>query len=86
MGFFRKTVPPPAPETLERKADSLRPGASPEPLEAEEVTGLIDLTLERLSHAQQATTDALERAAKRLEYDTRSAIDLARRLSSPPKK
>jgi hypothetical protein len=77
---------PPTPETLERKCDSLRPGGNPEPLDPGEVTGVIDLALERLQVAQEATTSALEAATKRLQDETRLAIAFARRLSMPPPK
>lgn len=82
--FGRKSTPP-TPEQIERKTDSLRPGAAQEFIDANEVTGVIDLALERLRAAQEATTGALEAATKRLEDEARRAVDLARSVSLPPK-
>lgn len=80
------TSQPPTAETIQRKTDSLRPGEEPEHLEPGEVTGVIDLALERLQAAQQATTSALESATERMRDEARRAMDLARRLSmNPPK-
>lgn len=78
--------PPPDPETIERKLESLRPGAEPEPLDRGEVTGVIDLALERLQVAQEATTGALDGVCKRMQAETARAIAFARRLSLPPTK
>lgn len=82
--FGRKSEPPTAAE-LERKADSLRPGAEPQPLEPEEVTGVIDLARERLQVAQDATSSTFEAATRRLREEAQRAVELARRLSTPPK-
>ena len=83
--FGRRRLPPPAaaPEAIERKTDSLCPGAEPEFLDPGEVTGVINLTLERLHAAQEATTSALEEASRELYDETARACRLARSLTPP---
>jgi len=84
--FGRRSKPPtPTPEAIERKADSMRPGATPEPFGVEEVTGVIDLAIARLEAAQAATTSAIEKATRELQAETAEAIALARRMSHPPR-
>jgi hypothetical protein len=82
MFWRRKSSQPPAaapePAVIERKTDSLRPGCEPEPLDPGEVTGVIDLALERLRAAQEATTSALEDSARKLQAEAERARRLAR--------
>jgi hypothetical protein len=74
MSLFKTTPPPPPPtpprELLVEKLDSLRPGALEEEprvvLRDDEVTGLLDLTFERMEAAQSASTEQLRAATERL--------------------
>lgn len=84
--MFGRRSEPPAAEAIERKTDSLRPGGEPQPLDPNEVTGVIDLALERLQVAQQATTNALAAATKRMQTEADYARSLAERVSAPPPK
>jgi hypothetical protein len=79
----------PSDDEIERKTDSLRPGAAPEPLAPDEVTGVIDLACLRLQEAQTATSSAvadassaLEAATARMEAETARAVEFAKRVSS----
>lgn len=72
--------PPPSREDLERKTDSLRPGADPEALDPNDVTGVIDLATERLRVAQEAATAALEDATRKLHREAERACRLARSM------
>lgn len=64
--MFGRHSEPPDPETIERKVESLRPGAEPEPLDPTEVTQVIDLAVSRLQEAQEATTGALDAVLEKL--------------------
>jgi hypothetical protein len=87
FGRKKTSAPPPADaQTIERKTDSLQPGAEPEPLDPGEVTGVIDLALERLQAAQEASTSALEDATRKLHAEALRACQLARSLTIPPPK
>lgn len=82
--FGRSQPPAPSREELEERLDSMRPGAEPQPFEEGEVTGLIDLALERLQIAQQSTASHLEAATRRLLDEAELTRELARRLTKPP--
>lgn len=65
--------------------DSFRPGAQPERLDPSDVTGVIDLALERLRAAQEATTATLEEHARKLHAEAERVCELARTVSAPPR-
>jgi hypothetical protein len=79
---------PPTPDAIKRKLDSLRPpGASERPsapvvLEQDEVTGVINLALERIAVANAST--AVEVAARRLMRESCATQEIMRSLSPPP--
>lgn len=70
--FGRKSDPPP-PEVIERKVESLRPGAEPEFVDPSEVTQVIDLAVQRLQAAQDKTTGALDAALEKLHGARRAS-------------
>jgi hypothetical protein len=82
----RKPPAPPSRAALEQKVDSLRPGspAPPASLDQGEVTGVIDLALERLEIAQHHTVSAVQAASQRLLDEAQRTRDLARSLTVPP--
>ena len=63
-------------DDLERKLDSLRPGATPEPIADEDVTGVIQLASERMISASDQTSAALDSATQRIHDES----DRTRRL------
>jgi hypothetical protein len=85
--FRRKSSKPPASrEALVEQLDSMRPGAPqcPRQLAPEDVTGLLDLALERLQHAHDTGAVALLAATERLLEETHATQALAKRLSTQP--
>jgi hypothetical protein len=86
--FGRKSKPPPTRDELVVKLDSLRPGAPPpgptERLDPEDVTGVIDLALERLQVGHDAGHAALQAATHRLITQTARSIELAQTVLPPP--
>jgi hypothetical protein len=79
---------PPTPDAIKRKLDSLRPPGASEPpsapvrLEPDEVTGVINLALERIAVANAST--AVEIAARRLMRESSATQEIMRSLSPPP--
>ncbi len=82
--FGRSKSQPPTADQIERVTDSMVPGAMPETLQIEEVTGVIDLALERLQAVQESSTNALEAATRRLRAETQRCTMLARSFTDPP--
>jgi hypothetical protein len=76
-------TPSPPREVLVRKLESLHPYAL-EPataLEPEDVTGVIDLALERVTIAQSQTAEAMRTAVERFEREAAAAKRVTRVLS-----
>lgn len=73
-------------ETIERKLDSMRPGAPQpaEPIDDDEITGVMQLAVMRVAEAQRETSDALRSATARLVAETERTRELTRALSVPP--
>jgi hypothetical protein len=84
FGLRSKQPPLPSRDELEVKLDSLRPGARQVRLEPEDVTGVIDLALERLKIAQESGTAALQAATDRLLSESAAAQALASTVLPPP--
>jgi hypothetical protein len=87
--WLRRSKPPTSREELVVKLDSLSPeaggtsGVTCELLQ-EEVTGVIDLALERLQVGAEDGGAALRAATERLLGETTATRALAIRLSKPP--
>lgn len=78
--------PDPSPETIQAKLESIRPdGTSDRPIAPEDVTGILNLALERLADAQTAAHTAILEAAERLTRETRKTMAATRALTDPPK-
>jgi hypothetical protein len=83
--FSRRSPPPPTRDELVEKLDSLRPGpGGARHLAPEDVTGVIDLALERLQAAQEHGSVALLAATERLLEESEATCALAKRLSDRP--
>jgi hypothetical protein len=72
-------------EELVRRLDSMRPdGTFERPLEPKDVTGVLQLALERVRLAEEQTTLALQESTDRLLLETAATRDLVRSLTNPP--
>jgi hypothetical protein len=94
--MFGRSKEPPSRELLAEKCDSLRPGTPlaeairsgrPTPervLAPEDVTGVINLALERLDESAESGRSALEAATARLLDEAAAAQELAVQLTKLP--
>jgi hypothetical protein len=73
MSFWRRKTskPPPTLADLEQRLTTIRPdGTTDQPLADEEVTGVIDLALEKMIVASQLEVSRLEHATDLLREET----------------
>lgn len=81
-----KPKDPESAEEISKRLDSMRPdGTFDRPLEAQDVTNVLEFALERVRVAAESTTAALESATARLLQETEATRELARSLTNPPK-